>query len=49
MEQYELEGISLADIVYNDHTDALDLIQNRTVCLVILNRDAFVLGLAIVA
>jgi myosin-5 len=38
-EEYQLEGIALDEIKYDDNTDVLDLIQNRTGLLAMLNEE----------
>jgi myosin-5 len=37
--EYEVEGIELADISYDDNTDVLDLIEGRTGLLAMLNEE----------
>jgi myosin V len=39
MEEYKFEGIALDDIVYDDNTDVLDLIEGRTGLLAMLNEE----------
>jgi len=38
-EEYEREGIELAEITYDDNTDVLDLIEGRTGLLALLNEE----------
>jgi myosin-5 len=38
-QEYEAEGIDLADIFYDDNTDVLDLIESRTGLLALLNEE----------
>lgn len=38
-DEYESEGIALADIWYDDNTDVLDLIEGRTGLLALLNEE----------
>ncbi|GAX27011.1 hypothetical protein FisN_9Lh324 [Fistulifera solaris] len=38
-EEYESEGIELAEIMYDDNTDVLDLIEGRTGLLAMLNEE----------
>jgi len=39
LEEYKYEGISLNDITYDDNSDVLDLIENRTGLLAMLNEE----------